>query len=176
MKYRAVFMHFLSLLLFASSVYPMQQTPQPPARIGQESVHPRPKNTLEVAGSGELRQPRHESSILELKFQEGEEVVLHSKSNDSVVIFDTLSAMRKATTAMEAKDMNGVKQLTQAGEVFTVSNNTKVLIVETYYFRTLPESVNPLAVLPMLKVRFLTGVYAGVSGWVSQGSVKLIDC
>ena len=176
MKYRVVSLYFIFSLLFASSVYSMQQSRQQPARIGQESVQPLRKNTREVAASGESSQPGPESSILELKFMEGEEVVLQSVKNDSVIIFDTLAAMRRATTAMEAKDMNGVKQLAQAGEVFTVSNNTKVLILETFYYRTMPESINPLAVLPMLKVRFLTGVYAGGSGWVSQGSVKLIDC
>ena len=176
MKYRSVLLYLLFSLSCASSVYPLHQSPQQPAPSGQESVQPQRKNTGVMTGSGELGQPGHESSILDLKFQEGEEVVLHSKNNKSVVIFDTLSAMRRATAALEVKDLYRVKQLTQAGEVFTVAKNTKVLILETYYYRTMPESVNPLAVLPMLKVKLLTGEYAGASGWVSQGSVKLIDC
>ena len=88
----------------------------------------------------------------------GSEARLYSEGSAPFWVAVDEEAFDELISAVVAKDNYGIMELTLAGRVFIVQNNTKVLVIEPGFTKT--------------KVRILEGENAGMAGWVPYEFVQ----
>jgi hypothetical protein len=88
----------------------------------------------------------------------GDEGRLYVDNLSTVTVAIDEDAYRELDKVFIAKDQYGYNELQRRGKIFSVENNTKVLILENNFAK--------------VKVRFLEGTRRGLAGWIPREWLK----